>query len=47
MSRQYTVDGRQGNRMSRQYMVDGRQEKSKRFEDLEVWKKAHELTLKI
>ena len=28
-------------------MVEGRQEKAKRFEDLEVWKKSHELVLKI
>lgn len=28
-------------------MVYGGQEKSRRFEDLEVWKKSHELVLKI
>jgi len=34
-----TVDG--------QGRVDNRQRKAKRFEDLEVWRKAHELVLKI
>ncbi|ODS34357.1 MAG: hypothetical protein SCARUB_00488 [Candidatus Scalindua rubra] len=33
--------------MSRQNTVDSRQSKTKRFEDLEVCKKAHELTLNI
>lgn len=33
--------------MSRQHTVDSRQGKANKFEDLEVWKKAHELVLKI
>jgi len=33
--------------MSRQHTVDGRQGKAKRFQDLEVWQRAHGLVLKI
>jgi len=33
--------------VNRRHTVDGGQGKAKRFEDLEVWKKAHELVLKI
>lgn len=37
----------QGENMSRQHTADGKQGKAKRFKDLEVWQKAHELVLKI
>lgn len=33
--------------MSRRYTVDSIRRKAKRFEDLEVWKRAHELVLSI
>ncbi|GEM_PF-4799784 len=33
--------------MSRRHTVNSRQGKAERFEQLEVWKKAHELVLKI
>jgi len=40
MSREQTVDSRQGN-------PNIRRTTAKRFEDLEVWKRAHKLVLKI